>query len=278
MPTWWLPVAVITPSDAVLRHRWLFEQQWSHELAIELEAEEANFEAWNRRVATLREEALLRLCASSGAAHLIGHHLARTVLTREEAEDVARRISAVVETSAWRIGSCLSRLLAAMDTDARVALLQRAVDGVGALGGAEARVADALLRCAPFGSETWAFVDRLPPARRARYWQGVFVPPLVRESPDEVNRAIDELLGLNRPRTAFKRGGDGSPEVTSGRLMRLLHEAATDASKPTGQQHFRNHGVSDASRSCRSGWTSPEMSSCGSSSSTLRRWSTRGTA
>lgn len=101
-------------------------------------------------------------------------------------------------------------------------------------------------RCAPFGSGTWAFVDRLPSAGRAQYWRGVSVPPLVRESPDEINRAIDELLGVNRPRTAFNAVEMVLFKVTSGRLMRLLHEAATDGSEPTGRQQFQTHDISDA--------------------------------
>ncbi len=248
----------LTPTDAVLRHRWLFAERWVQELVAELEVEEMDFEARDQRVKVLRAEALrdiwrsvgfegvLRLCASSGAPDLIGHHLACQVLTSEETEDVARRIGEVAPAADWRIGGCLFGLLAAMSADTRATLLENVVDEARVCSTSAMQVADALLHYAPFEAATWALVDRLPETGQTRYWREVSIPSLFQQSPEEIERVIDELLGVGRPRAALNAVEMVFKKVATGRMVRLLREAATNGSEPTGQQQIRAHAISDA--------------------------------
>jgi hypothetical protein len=89
-------------------------------------------------------------------------------------------------------------------------------------------------------------VDRLAKDQRARYWREVSVPSLLQESQEEANRVVDELLAVDRPRAAFNAVEMVLSKVTTGRLVRLLQEAATNPSEPMGQQQLRTHDISDA--------------------------------
>jgi len=56
----------LLPSDAVLRHTWLFKQSWVEESADELQDEDFDFRKRDERISALRTEAVLEVFAEGG--------------------------------------------------------------------------------------------------------------------------------------------------------------------------------------------------------------------
>jgi hypothetical protein len=247
------------PDDIVLRHHWLFAQQWVQESAEELADEDLDFEKRDERISKLRETALreiwaeaghegiARLCALSEAPYVVGWHLASGVFDADQAEqfaaDVVGRESAPPNR---KMDNCLVGLLAKLDPPAREMILARAIKDFPANSPYGAIGAARLLHCAPFGTETWKLIDALPESMRQRYWKDVSPPRFFRETADDTNRVVDELLRVNRPRAAFNTVEMVFSKVTSERLTRLLVEAASNLSEPAGHYQLAAHDISDA--------------------------------
>jgi addiction module HigA family antidote len=245
----------LQPTDVVIRHQWLFGQQWVDESADELADEEFDFRKRDERIAKLRESALreiwaqagydgmARLCGSSDAPWVIGAHLATGVFDDDDAEQFVETILA--EDTAKSLDRCLYGLLARLDPEAGQGILARAVEAhLKNQTGATEIVR--LLTCAPFGSATWRFVDLLPVDDRRLYWREILPNSFYGESADDVNRAVDELLSADRPRAAFHVVHMEFGKVASAKLVRLLFETATNQSEPKGHYQLSKHDISDA--------------------------------
>ncbi len=91
----------LLPDDIVLRHEWLFAQQWVPESAEELADHDVDFQKHEERIRELREstlreiwsltgyEGIARLCELSEAPYMIGWHLASGVFDIKDAEQFA---------------------------------------------------------------------------------------------------------------------------------------------------------------------------------------------
>lgn len=248
----------LAPNDPIARHQWLFVRHWVEESADELADEDNDLEKREERIAMLRESALrevwtglgdagiVRLCAISEVPWIVGWHLAAGVLDADAAQRVvATTLADGDETTRQAMDRCLSGLLSKLDEDVRREIVAVVVDEH-LRGGSKAADARRLLICAPFGSATWAFVDRLPAAEKRQYWKDVSPSRFFRESAEDVNRVVDELLDVDRPRAAFSIVEMEVAKIDSGRLARLLVEAATNPSEPEGHYQLVSHDISDA--------------------------------
>jgi hypothetical protein len=140
---------------------------------------------------------------------------------------------------------CLAGLLWKIQPELRQEILERAV--ARHLKGDEKR--ERVLRLllnAPFGSETWQFVGRLSDKECQEYWKTTSPGRFFRESAEDVNRVVDELLAVDRPRAAFSIVEMEFEKIESHRLVRLLFEAATNHSEPKGHYLLAGHDISDA--------------------------------
>ena len=61
-----------------------------------------------------------------------------------------------------------------------------------------------------------------------------------------MNRAVDELLAVDRPRAAFHVVHMEIGKVASAKLVRLLFETATNNSEPKGHYQLSKHDISEA--------------------------------
>jgi addiction module HigA family antidote len=245
----------LQPSDVVLRNQWLFAQDWVDESVDELADEAEDFMKRDERMGKMRESALCeiwrqagydgitRLCGLSDAPWVIGARLATGVFEDGGAERFVARVLA--DDVGRALDGCLFGLLVRLKPEARNGILERAVGDhlAGRTGTAEIV---RLLTCAPFDSGTWRFVDVLPPGERQSYWREIRPKSLYSESAEDVNRAVDELLNVSRPRAAFNVAQMVFAKVASTTLVRLLFEAATNPSEPKGHYRLVNHDVSDA--------------------------------
>jgi addiction module HigA family antidote len=245
----------LQPTDVVIQHRWLFAQQWVDESADELADEELDFRKRDERIAKLRESALreiwsqagydgiARLCELSEAPWVIGAHLATGVFDGAAAEPFVGRILA--EDTVRSLDRCLYGLLARLKPETLHGILFRAVEThlKNQTGGKEIV---RLLTCAPFGSATWRFVDLLPEDERRLYWREILPGSFYGEGAEDVNRVVDELLSVDRPRAAFHVVHMEFGKVDSAKLVRLLFETATNQSEPNGHYHLSKHDISNA--------------------------------
>lgn len=248
----------LVPSDVIARHHWLFAKHWVEESADELAEGDSDLAKRDERISKLRENALseiwsglgfagvTRLCQLSEAPIVIGWHLAAGVFDKETAlEFFAAALANNDEDSRQAMDSCLSGLLSRIDEDARSNILSGMVEKH-LKGEAPKTAALRLLVCAPFGRETWSFVDHLSAADKRQYWKDVSPGRFLHENAEEVNRVVDELLDVDRPRTAFKVVEMGFAKVKSSRLVRLLFEAATNSSEPKDHYLLERYSISEA--------------------------------
>jgi hypothetical protein len=248
----------LEPSDVVFRHQWLFAQQWVEESADELAEEDIDFKRRDERISKARESALrdiwsevgcdgiVRMCLFSEAPGIIGWHIASGVFDAVAAEQfVAKMIADDTEASRQSMDRCLSGLLARLDPEVRCGILSRAVEKHLREQAGKTAV-PRLLKCAPFGSKTWRFIDLLSAEEKRQYWRDISPGRLFGESADDVNRVVGELLGVDRPRAAFNIVEMEFAKIESQRLVRLLFEAGTNRSEPEGHYQLASHVISDA--------------------------------
>jgi hypothetical protein len=140
---------------------------------------------------------------------------------------------------------CVSGLLVRLESKVRQSILSQAVEKHLAEPTQKGEVVR-LLKCAPFGSETWHFVDVLSEDQKDKYWRTVLPVRSFGESAEHVNRVVDELLRVDRPRAAFNSVEAEFSKIDSHRLVRLLIEVAINRSEPEGHYRLASHDISDA--------------------------------
>jgi len=179
------------------------------------------------------------------AAGVVGRHLTNSVFDEEQLIDFVQvLLSDEVESSRRTMDSCLYGLLGRLELPKREQLLSRTLSKLKD----HARCAEKTLRLllnAPFDGATWAFVDSLSETERRLYWTSV-APYWCSQTPDEVNRIVDEFLGVERPRVAFRAVEMELRKLESERLIRLLFEVATNQSEPEGYVRLAPHHISKA--------------------------------
>jgi addiction module HigA family antidote len=250
----------LTPSDIVLRHLWLLAKSWVQESADELEEKRFDYRTREDRITRLRGDALreiwahagfvgiVRLCELSEAPHAIGWNLAASVLDnaaiKSFVHQVIERHGSLV---ARKIGLCLSGLMIKIDATLRAEILCGAISR-GREGPAYTDDELAfLLRAAPFHGATWDLVDTLPNKLKRAYWKEVSPQKLFSDVPaEDVNRVVEELLEVERPRAAFFTVDMDFELLQSQRFIRLLVECGTIATEPTAHYQMERHNISNA--------------------------------
>jgi hypothetical protein len=248
----------LEPSDVVARHQWLFAKQWVEESADELSKGDIDFSKRDERIARIREAALreiwselgyngiVRMSLFSEAPGIIGWHLASGVFDARAVERfVSQVISDGTDASRQSMDRCLFGLLGRLDPQVRRGVLSGIVEKRLMNQVPKAEVAR-LLKCAPFGSETWYFVDLLPTDEKVLYWRDISPGYFFAESAEDIHRVVDELLAVDRPRAAFNTVEMVFAKIASPRLVRLLFETATNRSEPDGLYRLASHHISDA--------------------------------
>ena len=233
---------MLAPRDVVLRHQWLFADHWVEMSADEL-AGNFDFQAREERISQLRLAALreiwdedgydgiVRLCSLGKAASVVGSHLAGRVLDEQSAQKFIRDlVSDQTQAIRRNLDNCLFGLLAKLESEQLRRVLASMIERFSIEGPAGAVKIHRMLQCAPFGTVTWEFVDKLAPPERRKYWEEV-IPYWDRRSIAELNRFVDELLIVGRPRAAFNVVQTGFRHLQSTTLVRLLRDAALSASE-----------------------------------------------
>jgi len=258
--------AKLQSRDPVIRHAWLFANQWVEESADEIEGEDFELSKRGERIHKLRAAALREIweeqgfegvvaCLSrSGASHTVGQYAALCVTGTEASADLLRRCLSIAGDLARKADGCIHGFLVSVDDTVRRSIISTVASGT------DAEQAVRLFRCAPFADETWCLLDQYGQEIRDRYWREA-VPYWNRHSEAELIELIDRLLEAKRPRAAFHAVDMEWPRIETSRLKRLLLAVATSDAEPVGDFKLNAHDISAALTSLdgRSGVSPDEM-------------------
>jgi len=254
----------LRPQDPVIRHGWLFMDQWIHESADEVEEED--YRQRGTRIDKLRREAMMEiwtergfkgvreLLVGSGAADTVGRYAAPCIPGAKQQVDFTRRCLAIVGDLQRKAEWSLQGFLSAIADASRGEVLLAATKGLSA---EESR---RLLTCAPFQASTWRLLDDYGEDIRNGYWWDV-VPSWGRHTPAELTELTDRLLDARRPRAAFLAVHMDFKDIETSRLKRLLRDVATVNAEPAGHYKLDRYHISEALKSLdgRPGVTRDEM-------------------
>ena len=248
---------ILIVDDPVVRHKWLFMQNWVDDPFDESENESFDFSKHEEKVAKLRGDAIaevwdegqyegiIRLCEFGGASSAVGMHLALSPPSRgfDQAEFLYRLTSEATSRSASLVDACISGFLFRMDDLPRDRLLNKLITRLQREGAAGERKTNRLLKCAPFKRQTWLHVDRLSSELQSTYWNEA-QPNYLLTDGNELRELVERLLKVNRPRAALASARFRVEELDSRTIIYLLKEAATKASSFDEQVRFDSYQIS----------------------------------
>jgi addiction module HigA family antidote len=256
----------LRPHDPVIRHGWLFANQWVQESPDEIEEEDFDYRKRDERIDRLRREAMIEIWTECGfqgvkelltgstAAGTVGRYAASCVTGAKPRVDFIRRCLSLDGDLRSRAEWCLQGFLWAIEEDSRAEVLQAAAEGLPV----EDRTR--LFVSTPFQASTWRFLDGYGEDVRAGYWKNV-LPSWGRHTPAELTELIDRLLEAKRPRAAFNAVHMDFKDIETSRLKRLLRDVATVNAEPAGQFKPDRYYISEGLDSLqgRAGVTRDEM-------------------
>jgi hypothetical protein len=229
-------------SDPVVRHGWLFTNQWIHESADELEDNDLDVRAREQRIDALRSKAfsdvwvqrgfdgIVKLLLGGNAASVVGHYAGVCIV---EARGRGEFVKACLDLPAdmeKKADACIGGLLWPMESTERQELLCAVADTV------DVDKQLRLFKSAPLDKVTWRIVDEHYSHLRIRYWSEVF-PQWNRRAEGDLNEIVERLLDARRPRAAFFAAHIDWERIETSRLKRLLTDVATVNAE--AEDHFR---------------------------------------
>jgi addiction module HigA family antidote len=256
----------LQPLDPVIRHAWLFANQWVQESTDEIDDEDFDYRKRYERIDRLRREAMQEIWSNRGfdgvrecligstSASTVGSYAA-TCIPGEQQRII------FIESCLFLDGivrnkseSCVHGFLSSVGVEERTSVLRGAAVGLSV--GEQIR----LFACAPFQLSTWRLLDEYKEDVRNGYWK-IVIPTWGPHMPAELTEMIDRLLEAMRPRAAFHAVHIDFADIETSRLKRLLRDVATVNAEPTGHFRLESYDISKALDSLqgRAGVTRDDM-------------------
>lgn len=256
----------LRPLDSVIRHGWLFADQWVRESADEFEGEDFDYRKRDERIDRLRRDAMAEIWTERGfdgvrellfgsdAAGTVGHYAATCITDDRQRVDFIRHCLSLIGDLRSKAEWCVQGFLFALEDDNCNAVLHAAAKGL------PAAEQTRLFVRAPFQESTWRLLNEYGKDVRIAYWNDV-LPSWGRRTPAEITEMIDRLLEAKRPRAAFNAMHMDFKEIETSRLKRLLRDVATVNAEPDGHFKLDRYDISEALDSLdgRAGVTRDEM-------------------
>ena len=243
----------LLPTDLVTRCAWLFKSHWVELPPKDAESVAFDFEKNKQRLYDLRLEALREVWETRGfqgvvvlldlgeeTSYLIGNLIAKILAgDMDTMEFVVPCIRAAAGDDAYRYKCCLADFLWNAESEYIAALFEEFKH--------ESDTLLTLLLCLPYGKATWRWLDDKAETLCNAYWERV-KPRILsdRHAEEEVNRTIDELLAVNRVKTAFMSVWMMWDKVETSRLKKLLSTPIADTSEEFPQNSMTIHCLSKA--------------------------------
>jgi len=258
--------ATLQPLDSVIRHGWLFADQWVQESADEFQEEDFDYRKRDERIDRLRREAIAEiwnerafdgireLLSGSGAPSTVGRYAATCISDDKRRVDFIEQCLSLAGDLRSKGEWCVQGFLCSVEEQDRAPVLRGAAEGL------SAPERTRLFACAPFQQSTWRLLDEYGKDVRDGYWKVVY-PSWSRHSPAEFTELIDRLLEAKRPRAAFRAVHMDFIDIETSRLKRLLRDVSTVNAEPVGHFRLTPYYISEALDSLqgRAGVTRDEM-------------------
>ena len=241
----------LQPCDPVVRHGWLFIQDWVEPSEFGIEEEDFDYIQHEKRVRRLRTDAMkeiwairefegvIGLVSRSEAPQTVGGSLYGVLTSINARTNFLRRCLSITDELKTKFDGCMQGFLACVDNASLCALLS-AVESV-----IDARDIARLFRCAPFRRDIWRLLDKYNAETRDSYWQRV-LPHQGRYATDELTVVIDRLLNARRPRTAFRAVQRHWDQVETSRLKRLLLAVSSQDAETADTYRVQPDRISEA--------------------------------
>lgn len=241
----------LQPFNPVIRHGWLFANQWVEESADEIEDEDLDCQKRDEKINILRCEAMsdiwfthgfegiLKLINSCGAAYTVGQYTTQCVTDKLEQMDFIRRCLSIDGDQRNKTELGLQGFLVSIEDDQRAEVLQAVANEL------PVEKCIRLFVCAPFKGHTWRILDDYNEEIRTGYWKAVF-PYWNRYTPAELSELIDCLLEVRRPRAAFQAVHMDFKDIETSHLKRLLQNLTTVGDEQTNHFNLDSYHISEA--------------------------------
>ncbi len=242
---------LLVASDVVMRHHWLFAEEWLRESPLERSDEAWDWEEHRRVLRDQRAKALAEiwqdrgwegvdsLVAGGGDAWLIGRTLAGTGIDGNEiASMIAKWLGLNGSPLNVRRDLFLAGLLHEIPSETRLNTVDALLPDLGN--------DDAIrfLKLCPFDRDTWRLVEGHGTEFEEKYWKGV-QPPFGLDD-DDINEAVDHLLSHNRPRAAFRCTHRSLDPLETSRLTKMLQDIVGKTDESEGTYPLEAHQVAEA--------------------------------
>ena len=256
----------LQPRDPVMRHAWLFANEWVEPSDEEIEDGDLDYTKRQEKIGELRDESMKEIWEERGfegvtallslnsAPYMVGSSLVRTLCAVRKRADFLRQCLSIEGTLEGQIDGCIQGFLASIGSEPLDTILPAIAEDM------DPDKIVRLFRCAPFGQGTWRWLDQFSENIQSKYWREV-VPQWGNHSEAERAEIIDHLLEAKRPRAAFYAVCLNWRKVETSRLERLLHAVATVDAEPADWYRPDAYYISEALASLngRSGVSQGEM-------------------
>lgn len=238
------------PTEMVNKYEWLFRQGWVEESADELTDDEHDFQARDRRIESLRIEALTHILREQGITGIfalaekgnsqrqIGAYVASGLLDDDQMEDLVLQCLRSERTDKGRDGLISGALcrLSGDSWETIYANLRGKISEEDAL---------RLMLLSPYRTSVWKHADQLSSDVRSRYWEEV-VPQYVFDSTEDNNESVRRLLTGQRPRAAFASVHFKLEDIRPQILVQMLDAMVKDSKDKTGEYQVQAYYVQRA--------------------------------
>jgi hypothetical protein len=241
----------LEPSDLLDKHAWLFREQWVEESADELNQEEIDFRAREKRIAQQRLNALTEILAERGfegvlelaekgnASWVIGRLLGEQLLVSGQFIDAILRSLLPGDEAGWQRKNLIAGLLRSTDEAASTKTL------LAIKGQLDQKDFVRVLLLAPYRKRTWEIVDQLADDQKAVYWANV-VPDWIFDAEEENRESVERLLIAKRPRAAFAAVHFKQEAISAPVLFRLLEAMVTESDDQPGHYQLQQYDIETA--------------------------------
>ena len=220
---------LLAPSDVILKHEWLFLNHWVEEPIEEIEEEEMNLDERGERIANMRQAALKEILQHRGkhglieiaergkAAYVIGRLVTKIYKTSKDLIDIIRFVldyGSFADENSHRFLIC--GILRSLPDDRAKKTLPELIENL-----QEDELVPVFVLC-PFSRLTWKELGKLDEETQKKYWQNVQPDIGARNTGDDLKYAVDKLIEVRRPRSAFSLIRFCMDKIQPKQLMELL--------------------------------------------------------
>lgn len=237
--------------NPVIRHGWLFADQWVQESIDEIEDENFDYEKREERIDSLRLEAMIEiwrvrdfegvkeLMNRSAAPGVIGRYMTACITEVKMKVDFIHQCLSIDGDLKSKSEGCLQGFINAIEDDLRNEVLKTAANDL------TDEEQKRLFICAPFRGSTWRLLDNYNENIRIFYWKTV-IPSWGSYTPSELTELVECLLEARRPRVAFYAVKSSFKVLETAHLKRLLYEVATVNDESISYFNLEGYYISEA--------------------------------